>query len=330
MKKQAIIIIIIILIGSVLTLSLFYGIKVFAGTLSCSITTDTACTGTVILRMSGAMNAHAELPSQSNAAYASNVVCCTGVTGLGNSCSGVYAKVLNLSNVTNAHVEESNLSNYATSACISVPTGGSVSIGYDSTNNCAAFDTTLASIVTTTNSHIGSGSVYPLKVCATAAAAAGTVSCDVSATSTSFGSIDANSIYTASPNITVSSTCSYSLGCTIQINDAGNGSSAGLYKSTTPTYLISSTSTTLSAGTEGYGIQATTTTAGSGATFSLNPIYNVSGNSVGGLSLTTITLASTTASYTGRQVVVTHKVSLKNTSYAGNYADTITYSCLGN
>jgi hypothetical protein len=159
---------------------------------------------------------------------------------------------------------------------------------------------------------------------------AATVSCDVSATSTSFGNIDANSIYIASPNVTVSSTCSYSLGCTIQINDAGNGSLAGLYKSTTPTYLISSTSTTLSAGTEGYGIQATTTTAGSGATFSLNPIYNVSGNSVGGLSLTTITLASTTASYTGRQVVVTHKVSLKNTSYAGNYADTITYSCLGN
>jgi hypothetical protein len=159
---------------------------------------------------------------------------------------------------------------------------------------------------------------------------ASTVSCDISATSTSFGNIDAKSVYTSSPNITVSSTCSYSLGCTIQINDAGNGSSAGLYKSTSPTHLILSANATLAAGSEGYGIQATTTANGSGGTLAVNPTYNVTGNTVGGLTVSAVTLASSSASYTARNAVITHKTSLTNTSYAGSYSDTITYSCVGN
>ncbi|MFA5773002.1 MAG: hypothetical protein WC974_09755, partial [Thermoplasmata archaeon] len=80
----------------------------YAGTLSCSITTAAACTGTVIYRMSGTSNAHAELPSQATAAYDSNVVCCSGVTGLGNACSGTFATALKLSGVTNAHVEQNS------------------------------------------------------------------------------------------------------------------------------------------------------------------------------------------------------------------------------
>ena len=77
----------------------FYS-SLFAGTLSCTVTTAAACTGgtnVVVLRMSGSDNAHAELPGQSNAAYASNVVCCSGVTNLGTSCSGTYATALKLS-----------------------------------------------------------------------------------------------------------------------------------------------------------------------------------------------------------------------------------------
>ena len=55
-----------ILIFGMLALTLFLSAKsVFAGTLSCSVTTAAACTGTVIWRMSGVTNAHAELPTQS-------------------------------------------------------------------------------------------------------------------------------------------------------------------------------------------------------------------------------------------------------------------------
>ncbi len=158
----------------------------------------------------------------------------------------------------------------------------------------------------------------------------GTVSCNTSPSSVSFGNIDASAVYTASPNITASSTCSDPLGCTIQVNDVGSGSSPGLYKSTTPTYVIGSVNGTLVAGTANYGIQAATTTSGSGAVLTVSPSYAVTGNTVGGLTLSATTLASSTSSYTGREIVTTTKASSANMTYSGSYSDTITYSCIGN
>ncbi len=159
---------------SFLIITIFIGLAseqiVNAGTLSCSVTTAAACTGTVIWRMSGASNAHAELPSQATAAYDNNVVCCSGVTGLGNSCSGTFATALKLSGATNAHAEQNSQANYANSACISV-SSGSVSVGYQATN-CTGFDTTLGSMTGTTNAHTGDGTAYTTKICGTAAGAA--------------------------------------------------------------------------------------------------------------------------------------------------------------
>ncbi|MBI2476292.1 MAG: hypothetical protein HYV67_03550 [Candidatus Taylorbacteria bacterium] len=137
-----------------------------AGTLSCSVAT-TCPSGTVIWRMSGTANAHAELPSQSN--Y-TQLVCCSGVTGLGNSCSGTFATALKLSATTNAHSEQNSQSNYANNACIQAPSGGSVSVGYQATN-CTGFDTTLGSMTGTTNAHVGDGTAYTTKICGTAAGA---------------------------------------------------------------------------------------------------------------------------------------------------------------
>lgn len=154
--------------------TLFSGIfflnTVYAGTLSCSVTTAGACTGTVIWRMSGSSNAHAELPSQSTAAYDNNVVCCSGVTGLGNSCSGTFATALKLSGATNAHMEQNSQANYANNACISV-TSGSVSVAYQA-SNCTGYDTTLGSMTGTTNAHAGNTTAYTTKICGTAAGAA--------------------------------------------------------------------------------------------------------------------------------------------------------------
>lgn len=183
-------------IGVILAACFLYGDKALAGTLSCSVTTSAACSGTVIYRMSGVSNAHAELPSQSTAAYDSNVVCCTGVTGLGSSCSGTYATALKLSGTTNAHAEQNSQSNYANSACISVPSGGSVSVGYQA-SNCTGFDTTLGSMWGTTNAHVGDGTAYITRICATAVGASGTLSVDivdsggntVSSPSVSFGAV---------------------------------------------------------------------------------------------------------------------------------------------
>ena len=149
----------------------------YAGTLSCSVTTAAGCSGTVIWRMSGSTNAHAELPSQATAAYDSNVVCCSGVTGLGNSCSGTFATALKLSGTTNAHVQQTG--SYAQNACISVPSGGSVSIAYQATN-CTGYDTTLGSMTGTTNAHAGNTTAYTTRICGTAAGAASSLTFVVS------------------------------------------------------------------------------------------------------------------------------------------------------
>ncbi|MSR71546.1 MAG: hypothetical protein EXS50_02690 [Candidatus Taylorbacteria bacterium] len=162
-----------VLLATVLFLIPSFEHVVYADILSCSITTAAACTGgtnTVILRMSGTSNAHAELPGQVNVNYDGSVICCSGVIGLGNSCSGTYDTILKLSGTSNAHVEQNSQSNYANNACVSVPSGGIVSVGYQATT-CASpllFDTTLGSIDVTTNSHIGNSSAYLTKICATA------------------------------------------------------------------------------------------------------------------------------------------------------------------
>lgn len=157
---------------SLIVISIFIASRAYAGTLSCSVTTAAACTGgtnTIILRMSGYTNAHAELSGGS--AYSSNVVCCSGVTGLGSSCSvGVTSSLLWLAGATNAHSSQAQTNaNYNSNACISVPTGGTVSVGYQSTN-CTGYDTTIASMSGATNAHIGDGTQYTTKICATASA----------------------------------------------------------------------------------------------------------------------------------------------------------------
>jgi hypothetical protein len=155
-------------IASLIVVSIFIASPVYAGTLSCTVTTAAACTGgtnTIILRMSGSTNAHAELPSGTN--YTSSVVCCSGITGLGNSCStGVTSSVLWLAGATNAHSSQAQTNaNYNSDACISVPTGGTISVGYQA-SNCTGYDTTIGSMSDVTNAHIGDGTAYTTKICA--------------------------------------------------------------------------------------------------------------------------------------------------------------------
>lgn len=149
-----------------------------AGTLSCAVTTNAACSaasGVVIYKMSSATNAHAGVPSWGTAIYNNNVVCCTGVTGLSNVCSGTYATALYLKAAGgNSHVSQTTTATYTTSVCLQVPSGGSVSVGYAA--NCSGYDTTLGSMRGTTNSHAGDGAWTngAVKICATASSS-GTV-----------------------------------------------------------------------------------------------------------------------------------------------------------
>lgn len=99
--------------------------------------------------------------------YNDNVVCCNGIIGLGNSCSGNYDVVTKLSSVMNAHVEEKTQTNYGKNACLSSSfVGDEITIAYQPTN-CTGYDTTLFSMASTpTNSQVGTPVSYNNKVCA--------------------------------------------------------------------------------------------------------------------------------------------------------------------
>jgi hypothetical protein len=170
----------------------------------------------------------------------------------------------------------------------------------------------------------------------TVSATVGTsVTCNLSTTTTNFGTIDTSAVFTSSPNVTTTVSCNPAAGCRVEIKDQGNTTTPGLYNSAA-NHLIPSpaagfpATATLVAGTEGYGIQAATTSAGSGATLSLNSRYVQTGNTVGGLTTTTIQLASSTSPTANREVVVTHKSAVSGLTPAGNYQDTITYQCTSN
>ncbi len=177
-------------ITAVLLISVLAPLSYIYAAISCSVTTAAACAGTVILRMSGSTNAHAELPSESNANYASNVVCCTSASAIGNSCSGNFKSVARISGVTNGMAQESTVNTYGTNVCLSDTTFGDIiTTGYQNTN-CTGYDTTLLSISSSDNAQVGDGSAYTRKVCATVFTPSITFS--ISANSVTFGTLSSS------------------------------------------------------------------------------------------------------------------------------------------
>lgn len=313
----------------------FWANIIFAGTLSCSVTTSCP-SGTVIFKMSSTTNAHAGLTASSSYAQ---LVCCTGVTGLGTSCTtGVTTTVLKLSGTSgiNAHAQQNGQTPaYANTVCLSVPSGGNVSVGYQA-SNCTSYDATLTSMSAVTNAHVGDGTAYTTKICATASGAAASVTCTTPLTSTSFGSMKDDVVYTSSPNATTTVDCSgCGSGFTMKVYDAGNGTNPGLYKSTVPTDTIGSANdsyaneATLSLGVEGYGLQATTTSA----SINIAPRFLKTGNNVGGLEVgsgNAVIVASSTGAVTNQIITHIFKAAVAVTNKAGDYQDTVTIDCLVN
>ena len=159
------------------------------------------------------------------------------------------------------------------------------------------------------------------------------ISCDSSPGSTAFGTLSSTAISTASPNASTTMACANSgTGCVLYVKDANAGLATD-----TPSHTIHSpnaaanASTTLAAGTEGYGIQATSTAAGgSGNLLPVELRYAVTDNDVGGLVVGSETqaLASANSTTTGREVLITHIAAISDATPGALYEDTITYSCL--
>jgi len=177
------------------------------------------------------------------------------------------------------------------------------------------------------------------------ASVAQSISCSTNVTTSTFGTLSDASISTSASDASSTMSCgNIAAGCTFYVKDAGGGGNPGLWNSTSSALIESpngafSATTTLVAGIEGYGVRATTTgSGGSGASLSIALRYNIglanglgsSANAVGGFLITDTTLASTTATTSNREVLVTHKAAISSVTPAGTYNDTITYSCLAN
>jgi uncharacterized protein (DUF2141 family) len=285
--------------------------------LSCTVAAS--CAGATLFNISTTTNGHAELPNQSN--Y-TNLVCCTGVTGLGNSCAGTNATVLKLSATTNAHVEQSDQSNYAQNACISV-TSGSVSVAYQDTN-CSGYDTTVASISGTTNAHVGDGSAYTRKVCASAAAAA--LSFSLSTNTIGFGALsssnaryatsDSNGSASETEAHTISAATSAANGYSITVQ--GTSLTAGGHTIS----AIGGANTGSSVGNEQFGLRMTAT----GGTGAVSSPYSGSGFAYAADGTTASQVASessgdgVTTTYSARYLA-----NISTTTIPGSYSSNLNY-----
>lgn len=304
---------------------LFFAHAATAGNLSCSVTTSAACTDVVIYRMSSSSNAHAELPSQSNAAYDSNVICCKNVIGLSNSCSGTFSAAVKLSSTTNAHAEQNNHSNYANNACLSVPVGGSVTVAYQA-SNCTGYDTTLGSLSSTSNAHVGDASAYTTKICATASGVPQTLSFSISDNSIGFGNLTAVQARYATGD-TLGSTTDTTSAHTISVATNASGgyvmtiSGSTLTAGANTITPIGATAVASSVGSEQFGTRLTVDSG----TGSVSAPYNGAN-----WALDTAAFPDTVATGSGDEVTTVFGARyIANTGAAtefGSYSATITYT----
>lgn len=142
------------------------------------------------------------------------------------------------------------------------------------------------------------------------------ITLDISNAEVYFGTLSANSVSQTS-GIDVTIDTNATSGYQTYINGTGNAVSGGLYNGSN---LITSATTVLSAGTEGYGAQASSGTA------TIAGKYGVSGNNVGSVDLSVSPLSSSASEVLSEVTNVLFKVAISGTTAAGEYADTVYFT----
>lgn len=155
-----------------------------------------------------------------------------------------------------------------------------------------------------------------------------TISCNINTPTVNIGTIPKGGNYvTATGTISASTNARY--GYYWAIYGKGNGTTAGLYKSTTPTHLISSyndTGTINLATTTGFGIQASNQSATIGSNFSAgSTIFGSLG--VGSSQAKILVSKGSTASEEITTLTLGAKAS--TSAEAGSYTETLTFICGG-
>ncbi|MEX0594650.1 MAG: hypothetical protein WD157_00940, partial [Patescibacteria group bacterium] len=160
------------------------------------------------------------------------------------------------------------------------------------------------------------------------------ITCGFAGLTTTFSNLTTGLISTADTNTVITISTNAESGFNLTVRDEGDGADPGLYKSSAPTSIIGSATdafadtATLAAGTDGFGIQASTS-GGSGASVTIAARYDQTSNAVGGLELTDTQVASATGAVANRAVTIVHKAAVGGLTPAGSYTDTLTYVCTG-
>ena len=295
---------------------IFYNISFAA--VSCSVA-PTCAGGTVLLKLASTTGSHAELPSQSN--Y-SNLVCCTGVATLSNSCTGNQKTFLKISGNTNAHAQTPATNTYGTNACVSdTDLGSTITVGTQATN-CTGYDTTIASISNTDNAHVGDSSAYTTKVCLRIVPQA--ISFALSNNSVGFGSLSAaspryaNAAGTGSGSEVEAHTISASTNGTGGYVVTLNG--ATLTSGSNTITAIGSTNTASSSGTEQFGIRSNINSG----TGTVSTPYAAAGFAYDTASMPDI-LATGLSDGVTTQYSLRYISNISSITEAGSYSTNITY-----
>lgn len=159
------------------------------------------------------------------------------------------------------------------------------------------------------------------------ATVAQTISINVSSSALSLGTLTIGSVSATNTNFTVKTNAGN--GYTVSIKDVGDTTNGGLYN-TTSTHLIASNesaSSTLTAGTEGYGVQGTT----SDADVNIYPLYNwwEGTNNVGPIKITDLDFCSSSSPTLGDVSGIYIRTAITAITAAGTYEDIITLTATG-
>ena len=153
-----------------------------------------------------------------------------------------------------------------------------------------------------------------------------TIEITVTSTTMDLGALTTGAVASTSDNFTVKTNAGG--GYTVNLKDKNytpTSTNPGLHKLTTPTDEIVSASTTLTAGTEGYGAQGTTTDPN----VTIDAAYNKTGNAVGALATSDQNLATGDAATTGDQSTLKLLAAISAITGAGSYEDQLTLTAVG-
>ncbi len=145
-------------------ISLVFSINVDAATLnSCSIAAICNSPDISLFKVDGSSNAHSELNSQTS--YNFNV-CCSG-SNLNNIKSTTSYNILNLSDITNAHVAYDTTYN-SNPTYLGTTDSDFVNCNYNSVSNCVSGEVCVVTVSGSSNAHVAdcsSPNAYQTKVC---------------------------------------------------------------------------------------------------------------------------------------------------------------------